>query len=80
MKALQHSIDITGRIEFTRRDLQLLNNLLSYNKKSLLSNTPNSYEGGVTTGDMSKFLDDLHTQVKSVMSRIDVLLDQSKMT
>ena len=78
MKALQHSITITGRIEFTRRELQLLNNLFSYDNKALLSNTPNSYEGGVTREEMAKFIKDFHTEIKGVINKVDLLLENSK--
>lgn len=58
------TVTIEHRIAFSMRELQLLQNLLSYDiEKYVKTITPNSYEGGVSQEEMIKFVGILHATV-----------------
>jgi hypothetical protein len=78
MKALQHSVEITGRLEFNKRELELLQNLLAYDIKKLVVNTPNSYGEGVSTEQMTNFLVELKREVGELIGYINGSLERTR--
>lgn len=77
MKALRHEIIITGKIEFSKRELDLLTNFLSYDIHSYIRTiTPNSYEGGVSLEEMANFIATLQVNVSQVKELIKKDLDK----
>lgn len=71
MKAVVSKLDVTYRFELTKRELQLLNNLLSYENKEIAKNVPNSYEGEVTVKEMREFLDSLRDTARTCAKETD---------
>lgn len=77
-KVLQHSVDITGRLELTKRELELLSNLLGYDNKRLCANVPNSYNGGVKEQEMLTFLTELKRSVSEAIGYINGSLERAQ--
>ena len=76
MKVLTHSIEVTARLEFTAREVELLDNITSYDNKKWIDTIcdpvhGNSYNGGVKTADLVAFLDNLRSAAATMKATIN---------
>lgn len=81
MNVTAHSIAITHRLELTNRELELLNNFLSYGSllDYLKGITPNSYNGGVTREEMTSFINSLKAAVLSSAASVNRIAKEHKL-
>jgi len=79
MKALLHKIDVTCALEFTARDVELLQCLTSYSNEQLVESIFGakkdghsvSYNGGVSFDQMVEFLNKLKASAAEMKGTIN---------
>lgn len=64
MKISRYNIEASVLVEFTTRDLELLDNVTSYGAEkwadTICGDRGNSYNGGVSKAEMVQFINKLH--------------------
>lgn len=70
MRSEVAKIEVTMRLLLSAREVELLNNFLSYDglQAYIKSIAPNSYEGGVSLQEMTTFIDHLKGTIKEAKS------------
>jgi hypothetical protein len=81
MKTLLHDITVTARLELTARDVELLENLTSYDNKAWIESIcpatdGNSYNGGVKPAELLNFVECLRVAAKHMKNEINVAARQ----
>jgi hypothetical protein len=81
MKILQHTIEVTARLELTAREVELLENVTSYGneKWAAIIADPvhgNSYNGGVSNKEIIAFLDKLRDAASGMKTQINNTVKQ----
>ena len=76
MKSEVAKIEVTARLLLSARDLELLNNFLSYDGLSayVKSIAPNSYEGGVSLEEMRSFVESLKATVETAKDNVNEMV------
>lgn len=72
MEIYPHKIEVKVMLELSGRELELLDNLVSYdNKKWVESICPNSYNGGVSQKQMLEFLASLKRVASDALANVN---------
>lgn len=72
MKIEAYEIEVTSRIILSKRELQLLNHLTSYDNSQIASFVVTGhYAGGVTKEEMVQFLQRLNQYTSEMMTKIE---------
>lgn len=79
MKLVKSHIEVTCRLELTRRDVELLENVTSYGNKQwveiICGEHGNSYNGGVKAEEMLAFLDKLRDAAGSMKAEVNKTIE-----
>lgn len=80
MQLNKSTVVITANLQLSRRELQLMHNLLAYDIKNYIKTiTPNSYENGVSTKELTDFVTELSLSLSKMIQSVDAALIQAKM-
>ena len=72
MKVYPHKIEVESKLVLSGRELELLNNLLSYDYKPWVKSvTPNSYAGGVTEKELLAFVESLKGAAAEALASVN---------
>lgn len=73
MKILPHAIEVTGRLELTKRELELLEHTFSYDNQDKFADgiVSSVYHGGVSKKELLEFWKALHANVGTIMNNIE---------
>lgn len=79
MNLVKAKIEITCRLELTRREVELLENVTSYGNKQwadiICGDHGNSYNGGVKAEEVVVFLDKLRDAAGSMKTEVNKVIE-----